>query len=294
MLDLPRALAGARTITGPVPPVFSPWDVAWWDGRIAVAAAGVHLLVDRHRAPRRDHGRGPARRPGAGRLAGPAERAGRGRRHAVVRRCRDVVAADPARRHAGDRGRRGPVRLRPGRRAGRAGTLPAPARRDAAAGRHGRGARHVQRGGPALRPGDPNRRHAGPRSGRADRRGGAGRRARRGRVGRAPAHPDPAAPDRRRRARARSPSRSRSSRRPGETLDDRYGPATSLTAHRPGRRRQPGSRADPADPRRDRAPAARQRVRGQLRRGTPSTRPATWPGGTGTCGWCRTARPASS
>jgi thiol-disulfide isomerase/thioredoxin len=45
VVDLPRALAGARTITGPVPPVFSPWDVAWWDGRIAVAAAGVHLLV---------------------------------------------------------------------------------------------------------------------------------------------------------------------------------------------------------------------------------------------------------
>jgi thiol-disulfide isomerase/thioredoxin len=46
VLDLPRALAGVRTVPGPVPPVFSPWDVAWWDGRIAVAAAGVHLLVD--------------------------------------------------------------------------------------------------------------------------------------------------------------------------------------------------------------------------------------------------------
>ena len=45
VVDLPRALASARTITGRVPPVFSPWDVAWWDGRIAVAAAGVHLLV---------------------------------------------------------------------------------------------------------------------------------------------------------------------------------------------------------------------------------------------------------
>jgi thiol-disulfide isomerase/thioredoxin len=45
VLDLPRALAGATTVTGPVPPVFSPWDVAWWDGGIAVAAAGVHLLV---------------------------------------------------------------------------------------------------------------------------------------------------------------------------------------------------------------------------------------------------------
>ena len=45
VVDLRRALADARTITGSVPPVFSPWDVAWWDGRIAVAAAGVHLLV---------------------------------------------------------------------------------------------------------------------------------------------------------------------------------------------------------------------------------------------------------
>jgi thiol-disulfide isomerase/thioredoxin len=44
--DLPAALAGVRTITGPVPAVPSPWDVAWWDGRIAVAAAGVHLLLD--------------------------------------------------------------------------------------------------------------------------------------------------------------------------------------------------------------------------------------------------------
>jgi thiol-disulfide isomerase/thioredoxin len=43
--DLPAALAGVRTITGPVPGVLSPWDVAWWDGRVAVAAAGVHLLL---------------------------------------------------------------------------------------------------------------------------------------------------------------------------------------------------------------------------------------------------------
>jgi thiol-disulfide isomerase/thioredoxin len=43
--DLPRLLAGARTIAGPIPGVFSPWDVAWWNGRIAVAAAGVHLLL---------------------------------------------------------------------------------------------------------------------------------------------------------------------------------------------------------------------------------------------------------
>ncbi|HZB51749.1 MAG TPA: thioredoxin-like domain-containing protein, partial [Mycobacteriales bacterium] len=43
--DLPVALADAQTVTGPVPPVPSPWDVAWWDGRLVVAAAGVHLLL---------------------------------------------------------------------------------------------------------------------------------------------------------------------------------------------------------------------------------------------------------
>ena len=46
-IDLPAALADARTITGPVPPVLSPWDVAWWPAldRLVVAAAGVHLLL---------------------------------------------------------------------------------------------------------------------------------------------------------------------------------------------------------------------------------------------------------
>ncbi|MDT4937512.1 MAG: hypothetical protein QOG80_1183 [Pseudonocardiales bacterium] len=46
-VDLPAALASARTITGAVPGVLSPWDVAWWPalGRLVVAAAGVHLLL---------------------------------------------------------------------------------------------------------------------------------------------------------------------------------------------------------------------------------------------------------
>jgi hypothetical protein len=46
-LDLPAALAGVRTITGEVPGVLSPWDVAWWSAlsRLVVAAAGVHLLL---------------------------------------------------------------------------------------------------------------------------------------------------------------------------------------------------------------------------------------------------------
>jgi thiol-disulfide isomerase/thioredoxin len=46
-LDLPAALDGVSTITGPVPAVLSPWDVAWWPalGRLVVAAAGVHLLL---------------------------------------------------------------------------------------------------------------------------------------------------------------------------------------------------------------------------------------------------------
>ncbi|MFN2563328.1 MAG: redoxin domain-containing protein [Jatrophihabitans sp.] len=46
-IDLPAGLADIRTVTGPVPPVLSPWDVAWWPAiqRIVVAAAGVHLLL---------------------------------------------------------------------------------------------------------------------------------------------------------------------------------------------------------------------------------------------------------
>jgi len=39
--------SGLRTVTGEVPAVVSPWDVAWWPalGRVVVAAAGVHLLL---------------------------------------------------------------------------------------------------------------------------------------------------------------------------------------------------------------------------------------------------------
>ncbi len=38
---------GLRTITGEVPPVFSPVDVAWWPAieQVVIAAAGVHLLL---------------------------------------------------------------------------------------------------------------------------------------------------------------------------------------------------------------------------------------------------------
>jgi thiol-disulfide isomerase/thioredoxin len=38
---------GLRTITGAVPDVVSPWDVAWWPAldRLVIAAAGVHLLL---------------------------------------------------------------------------------------------------------------------------------------------------------------------------------------------------------------------------------------------------------
>jgi thiol-disulfide isomerase/thioredoxin len=46
-LDLPAALRDARTVTGTIPAVLSPWDVVWWPalGRLVVAAAGVHLLL---------------------------------------------------------------------------------------------------------------------------------------------------------------------------------------------------------------------------------------------------------
>ncbi|HEU5007020.1 MAG TPA: thioredoxin-like domain-containing protein [Jatrophihabitantaceae bacterium] len=46
-IDLPAGLADARTVTGAVPAVLSPWDVAWWPAlnRLVVAAAGVHMLL---------------------------------------------------------------------------------------------------------------------------------------------------------------------------------------------------------------------------------------------------------
>jgi thiol-disulfide isomerase/thioredoxin len=43
--DLAAAVSRTSTITGPVPPVPSPWAVVPWQGGLAVAAAGVHLLV---------------------------------------------------------------------------------------------------------------------------------------------------------------------------------------------------------------------------------------------------------
>jgi len=49
-IDLAAALTDARTVTGAVPDVLSPWDVAWWPARrlVVVAAAGVHLLLGWH------------------------------------------------------------------------------------------------------------------------------------------------------------------------------------------------------------------------------------------------------
>jgi thiol-disulfide isomerase/thioredoxin len=44
--DLPAVLDGVQVITGAIPPVPSPWDLAWWGDRVVVAAAGVHLLLE--------------------------------------------------------------------------------------------------------------------------------------------------------------------------------------------------------------------------------------------------------
>jgi thiol-disulfide isomerase/thioredoxin len=46
-IDLSAALAHTRTVTGAIPDVLSPWDLAWWPAleRLVVAAAGVHLLL---------------------------------------------------------------------------------------------------------------------------------------------------------------------------------------------------------------------------------------------------------
>ncbi|CAA9215037.1 MAG: NHL repeat containing protein [uncultured Corynebacteriales bacterium] len=45
LVDLADALVGTATVPGPVPRVPSPWAVASWGGRLVVAAAGVHLLL---------------------------------------------------------------------------------------------------------------------------------------------------------------------------------------------------------------------------------------------------------
>ncbi|MEO9261553.1 MAG: thioredoxin-like domain-containing protein [Jatrophihabitantaceae bacterium] len=49
-VELAAGLAAIRTVTGPVPAVLSPWDVAWWPaiGQFVIAAAGVHLLLGWH------------------------------------------------------------------------------------------------------------------------------------------------------------------------------------------------------------------------------------------------------
>jgi thiol-disulfide isomerase/thioredoxin len=44
-VDLAAAAGTLEVVTGTVPGVVSPWDLAWWQGRVAVAAAGVHLLL---------------------------------------------------------------------------------------------------------------------------------------------------------------------------------------------------------------------------------------------------------
>jgi hypothetical protein len=46
-VELAAGLKDVRTVTGEIPAVLSPWDVAWWPARqlLAVAAAGVHLLL---------------------------------------------------------------------------------------------------------------------------------------------------------------------------------------------------------------------------------------------------------
>ena len=189
-----------------------PWDVAWYDGRVVVAMAGIHQLWSFDPAHRRGRACSPARPtraccdgrpPTPGSPSPPAWRADGDRlwladaETSSLRQLRRTASV-------AHRRRRGPVRLRPRRRAGRPGAAAAPARRDRAAGRLGRGQRHLQRRGPPLRPGDRPGQHAAHRPGRAQRRRGARRRPAGGRVGGPPAHPGapagPGAGGRRRRA----------------------------------------------------------------------------------------------
>ncbi len=206
------------------------------------------------------HRGGPAGRTGTGRLAGAAVRP-RGRRgRRLGRRRGDLVAATPAPRGrfrgptTRDARRRRAVRVRARRRCRRPGAVPAPARRRAAPRRQRRGGRHLQRRGPAVRPGHRRGRHPGRRAGGAVRPGPGPVRARaaarRGGVGRAPAGAGPAAargPARARRRPAHHPAADlRGTRRPGaagrlrppsgQKLDDRWGT----------RRRSRSRRARPA------------------------------------------------
>ncbi len=184
-------------------PLSTPWDVAWFDGQVVVAMAGLHQLWAFDPAP--DPADGVVRllagtsaegiRDGAGEQAWFAQPSGLavsadGRRlwvadsetsalrwlersdaadHAGAdggraagagpldaRRHRHPPGQRGARRTRGLRGRHvgrgGAVRLRPRRRPRRRRPAPAPARRRRARGRLGRARRHLQRGGPPVRP----------------------------------------------------------------------------------------------------------------------------------------------
>jgi hypothetical protein len=74
-VELAAGLADVRTVTGPVPEVLSPWDVAWWPaiGQFVIAAAGVHLLLGWD--PRRDEATVLAGAGVEGLRDGPADQA---------------------------------------------------------------------------------------------------------------------------------------------------------------------------------------------------------------------------
>ena len=278
----------------------TPWDLAEHDGEVVLAMAGTHQLwaLSAGRAgarPGRHDRRGAARRRRDAGLPGAAERPG-------LRTASGCGSPTPRRARCGGTGAptdgRGEVGTAVGSGLFDFGHVDGPAAqallqhplgRGAAARRQRRRLRHLQRRGPALRPGDRRGDDARDRRRRAERRGG--RRRRRSWSSRAP---PTGSSGRSRRApwpgsAARRSSTSRpvtdlaagpvrldgrsSSRRPAST-------STSGTVRRPGsssppRRRSCSSRAPaPAPGSRaalvlagDRGRPARRGHRGVLRRG---------------------------
>ena len=173
LVDLAAGLAGVQTVTGPVPGVLSPWDVAWWPARglFAIAAAGVHLLLgwdpiaDRVSILAGTTVEGLRDGDAAeGWLAQPSGLAVDGDRLWFADSETSALRYLTARRPAAHRDRRGLVRLRPRGRPGRAGPAAASARRAGAGRLLDRHRRHLQLGAAPLLARHRRGEHAGGQS----------------------------------------------------------------------------------------------------------------------------------
>ncbi len=154
---------------GPDPGLSTPWDLAWLGERLLIAMAGTHQLwawtpgdtIEQSMIEVVGGTANEGLRDGDAHQAWFAQPSGLctsadGRRVWIADSETSALRVDHSwrrrRAHRRDPRRHGPVRLRPPRRAGRAGAAPAPPRRHRAARRVGRDQRHLQRGDPPLRP----------------------------------------------------------------------------------------------------------------------------------------------